>query len=133
MLFRSRTVRKESYTERVSAAEIDEYLAALGEPDRTALEALRTMILAAVPEAEQCISYGMPAFRVDGVVVAGFAAFAKHLSYFPHSGSVLEQVAEQVAGFDGTKGSLHFNPEHPLTAEQVALLVRTKLAEADRP
>ena len=72
----------------MSEQEIDQYLAALDEPKRSTLEALRRSILEVVPDAEQCISYGMPAFRLQGKVVAGFAAF-KHLSYLPHSGSVL--------------------------------------------
>ncbi len=88
--------------------EIDDYLAGLEEPQRGTLEALRRSILAVVPDAEQCISYGMPAFRVEGKVVAGFAAFTKHLSYLPHSGDVLADVGDAVAGYDATPGSLHF-------------------------
>lgn len=114
----------------VPAAEIDAYLAGLGEPDRSALESLRTMILDVVPDAEQCISYGLPAFRVAGVVVAGFGAFAKHLSYLPHSGSVLKGVGDRLSGYGGTKSSLHFTAEHPLTPDLVARLVRAKLAQA---
>ncbi len=56
----------------------------------------RTTILEVVPTAEQCISYSMPAFKMDGKVVAGFAAFKNHLSYFPHSGSVLPQLADEL-------------------------------------
>src|SRR5450755_3537623 len=73
----------------MSQRDIDRYLAALDEPKRSTLEALRQSILEVVPEAEQCISYGLPAFKVHGKVVAGFAAFKQHLSYLPHSGSVL--------------------------------------------
>ena len=78
----------------MSAQEIDDYLATLDEPKRGTLESLRTAILEVVPDAEQCISYNMPAFRVDGKVVAGFDAFKNHLSYFPHSGSVLPELRE---------------------------------------
>ncbi len=63
--------------------EVDAYLAGLEEPKRTTLEALRRSILAVVPDAEEGISYGMPAFRVDGKVVGGFAAFKNHLAYLP--------------------------------------------------
>ena len=72
----------------MSEPDVDEYLAALDEPKRGTLERLRKTILELVPEAEQCMSYGLPAFRLDGKVVAGFGAFKNHLSYFPHSGSV---------------------------------------------
>jgi uncharacterized protein YdhG (YjbR/CyaY superfamily) len=63
-------------------------LAALDEPKRTTLTSLRDTIMAIVPDAEQCISYGLPAFRLRGKTIAGFAAFKNHLSYLPHSGSV---------------------------------------------
>jgi uncharacterized protein YdhG (YjbR/CyaY superfamily) len=85
-------------TAQVSRDEIDAYLAGVDEPKRAALEQLRRTILGIIPDAEQCISYKIPAFRMHGKVVAGFAAFANHLSYFPFSGSVLGRLADDVAG-----------------------------------
>ena len=76
----------------VSAQEIDQYLDALEEPKRTTLARLRQTILNIVPEAEQGISYGVPAFKVRGKTIAGFAAFKNHLSYLPHSGSVFPRA-----------------------------------------
>lgn len=76
----------------MSAQEIDVYLEGLDEPGRSTLQQLRETILEIVPDAEQGISYGLPAFRVRGKVVAGFAAFKNHLSYLPHSGSVLPEL-----------------------------------------
>ncbi len=108
----------------MSSAEIDAYLAALPEPKRSTLELLRKRILDVIPEAEQCISYGLPAFRVDGKVLAGFAAFKKHLAYLPHSGSVLNQLS--LEGFTQTKGSLHFAIDECLEAELVAELIQVK-------
>jgi uncharacterized protein YdhG (YjbR/CyaY superfamily) len=81
----------------VSAAEVDAYLEGLDEPKRSTLLQLRRDILVVVPEAEQCISYTLPAFRVDGKVIAGFAAFKQHLSYLPHSGSVFPELADELA------------------------------------
>jgi hypothetical protein len=72
----------------VSAQQIDQYLDALEEPERTTLAQLRQMILEILPGAGQGISYGVPAFKVRGKTIAGFAAFKNHLSYLPHSGSV---------------------------------------------
>jgi hypothetical protein len=69
--------------EAVSAKEIDQYLDALEEPKRTTLAGLRQMILEILPEADQGISYGVPAFKVRGKTIAGFAAFKTHLSYLP--------------------------------------------------
>jgi uncharacterized protein YdhG (YjbR/CyaY superfamily) len=77
----------------VGAAEVDEYLRAVDEPKRTTLQTLRRTILEIVPEPEQAISYGIPAFRLGGKTVAGFAAFKTHLNYLPFSGSVLGQLA----------------------------------------
>jgi uncharacterized protein YdhG (YjbR/CyaY superfamily) len=109
--------------------EIDRYLAALDDPKRRTLEALRRSILDVVPEAEQCISYGMPAFKVKGKVVAGFAAFKHHLSYLPHSGSVLETLADDLAGYEMTKGSLHFAIDKPLPKLLVKKLVIRRIRE----
>jgi len=113
----------------VTADEIDAYLAELDEPKRSTLSHLRGSILAVVPDAEQCISYGMPAFKVQGKTVAGFAAFKNHLSYLPHSGSVLPQLAGDLAAYEGTKGSLHFAIDEPLPPDLVAKLVATKMRE----
>ncbi|MBO0845697.1 MAG: DUF1801 domain-containing protein [Nocardioides sp.] len=111
----------------MATAEIDDYLATLDEPKRSTLEALRRSILAVVPDAEQCISYRMPAFRVDGKVVAGFAAFKNHLSYLPHSGEVLDDLGEAVAGYTRTSGSLHFPVDEPLPDDLVRALVEATL------
>ena len=79
----------------------------------------------------------MPAFRTPpagkrkGKVVAGFAAFANHLSYLPHSGNVLPALAEELAGYSQTKSSLHFAFDEPLPADLIATLVRARLAEIE--
>jgi uncharacterized protein YdhG (YjbR/CyaY superfamily) len=99
----------------VSAEEIDEYLQGVAEPQRATLETLRRRILEVVPDAEQVISYLVPAFRVGGRTIAGFAAFATHLSYLPFSGSVLEQLADELDGYTMTKSSLHFPFDRPLS------------------
>jgi uncharacterized protein YdhG (YjbR/CyaY superfamily) len=116
----------------VSASEIDAYLAPLDAPQREALEDLRRSILAVVPDAEQCLSYGMPAFRVDGKVVAGFAAFTHHLSYLPHSGDVLGDLGEELAAYERTAGSLHFTADQPLPDDVVRRLVEAKLRRLGR-
>jgi uncharacterized protein YdhG (YjbR/CyaY superfamily) len=83
------------------------YLAALDESKRATLEEVRRRILTCIPDAEQVISYRLPAFRVGGSVVAGFGAFRSHLSYLPHSGAVLANLAGMLDGFERTTGSLH--------------------------
>lgn len=112
------------------AAEIDAYLAGVEEPKRSTLEQLRRMILEVIPDAEQCISYGMPAFRVGGKVVAGFAAFKNHLSYLPHSGSVFPELADQLAGYRRSTGALRFATDEPLPRPIVEQLIRVRLRQA---
>lgn len=116
----------------VSAGEIDEYLRAVEEPKRSTLQTLRRTILEIVPQAEQVISYRLPAFRVQGETVAGFAAFKNHLSYLPFSGSVLPQLADQLAGYAMTKSALHFPVDRPLPRALVKELIATRLAEIGR-
>jgi uncharacterized protein YdhG (YjbR/CyaY superfamily) len=117
----------------VSKAEIDKYLGALDEPKRATLSELRDTVVAIVPDAEQCISYGLPAFKLRGKTIAGFAAFKSHLSYLPHSGSVIAQLAEETVGYSKTKGSLHFPLDEPLPKELVKKLLDVRMAEAFGP
>ena len=112
----------------MTADEVDAYLAGVEEPKRTTLATLRRSILAVVPDADECLSYGMPAFRVDGKVVAGFAAFKNHLAYLPHSGQVLADLGDRLDGYEHTSGSLHFSIDEPLPDDLVRRLVEAKLA-----
>ena len=111
-------------------SKIDNYLATVGGDKRDALDKLRKTIRTIVPRAEECISYGMPAFRLDGSVVAGFRATAKGCSYYPFSGSTLRTLAADLQGYDKTKGALHFRPDEPLPAPLVRKLIKTRIAEA---
>ena len=111
---------------------IDEYIAALDEPKRTTLQKLRQTIRGIVPDAEECISYGMPAFRLEGKVIAGFAAFKDHLSYLPHSGSVLGEMADDLVGYPSTPGSLHFPIDRPLPKALVKKLIALRLKDVRR-
>ena len=111
----------------MSAAGVDQYLNAVDEPKRSTLQALRRTILAIVPEAEQVISYRVPAFRVQGTIVAGFAAFNDHLSYLPFSGSVLVQLEDELGEYTMTKSALHFPVDRPLPARLVKKLIAGRL------
>jgi len=113
----------------MSKKEIDDYLANLDEPKRTTLQQLRRTIQSIVPKAEEGISYGMPAFRLDGKVIAGFAAFKNHLSYLPHSGSVLAELADDVAGYVTSKGALQFSIDKVLPKALVRKLIAVRLRE----
>ena len=117
------------HNELVSARDIDEYLAQLDEPKRSTLQAVRATIHRIIPEAEQCISYGMPAFRLHGKVIAGFAAFKNHLAYTPHSGSVFPELRDDLAGYVTTSGSLHFPIDQPLPESLVRKLIDVRLRQ----
>ncbi len=108
---------------------IDEYLAPLPAARRAALERLREAIRAIIPDAEECISYGMPAFRVQGRVVAGFAATARGYSYYPFSGSTLRTLAGELAGYEGTRSAVHATIDEPLPAALLRKLIRARVAE----
>ncbi|MBI5489438.1 MAG: DUF1801 domain-containing protein [Deltaproteobacteria bacterium] len=108
---------------------IGAYLATVTGARRTALDRLRKTIRTILPQAEECISYGMPAFRLDGVVIAGFSATTKGCSYFPFSGSTLATLAADLGDYDRTKSALHFHPERPLPATLVRKLLRARIAE----
>ena len=118
------------HNEAVSAQEIDQYLEALEEPKRTTLTQLRQTILDVLPEAEQGISYGVPAFKVGGKTIAGFAAFKNHLSYLPHSGSVFPQLRDELRGYSLSSGALRFSIGKPLPAPLVEKLIAVRLEQA---
>jgi len=117
----------------VSARDVDDYLERLDEPKRSTLAAVRRTILEIIPEAEQVISYRVPAFRVDGKTVAGFAAFKNHLSYLPFSGSVLPRLTEELRGYTMTKSALHFPVDRPLPKTLVRKLIAARRSEIRRP
>jgi uncharacterized protein YdhG (YjbR/CyaY superfamily) len=115
--------------------EIDAYLAKVPEPHRTTLQAVRSRIKAILPDAQECFYYGVPAFKVGGVGIAGFAACKHHCSYFPMSGSVFRAMARDVAKYTITQGSLHFAIDKPLPASLIRKLIKTRrdqIAERSR-
>lgn len=114
----------------VSAQEIDEYLDVLPEPKRGTLTLLRQRILDVLPDAEQGMSYGLPAFKVEGKAIAGFAAFKHHLSYLPHSGSVFPQLADELRDYTFSSGALRFEVDRALPAPLVEKLVEVRLRQA---
>lgn len=108
---------------------IDDYLRTVPVERRGALADLRAKIRSVVPEAEECISYGMPAFRLPGGVVAGFQATRTGGSYYPHSGSTLATVARFVRAYSQTKSALHFTADEPLPSALVRRLIAARRAE----
>lgn len=111
------------------AEQIDTYLASLEEPKRSTLAKLRETILEVVPNAEQGLSYGVPVFRIDGKNIAGFSAAKGHLSYLPHSGTVLTSVEGDVVDYETSKGALKFGVDTPLPRKIVKKLIAARRLE----
>ena len=106
---------------------IDEYLAALSKDKRAALARLRKIILAAAPRAEECISYQIPAFRLDGKMLVWFGATANHCTFYP--GAVVEAHKDELKAYDTSKGTIRFQADDPLPAALVRKLVKARIAK----
>ena len=113
----------------MSDAEVDDYLAAVPEPQRSTLEHVRATLAALLPGAEQGIAYGLPCFKVRGKGVAGFGSYKNHCTYFPMSGSITAELADDLAGFVTAKGSIRFPNDEPLDDALVAKLVEARQRE----
>jgi uncharacterized protein YdhG (YjbR/CyaY superfamily) len=107
---------------------IDEYLERIAPDKRAALDALRKAIRAAAPGAEECISYGVPAYRQDGMLV-GFGATARHCAFYLMSAATVADHASELESYDTSKGTIRFTPGRPLPAALVRKLVKARLGE----
>jgi uncharacterized protein YdhG (YjbR/CyaY superfamily) len=103
------------------------YLSNQPEPQRRTLETMAASLRRILPDAQEAMSYSMPAFVCDGTAIAGLAGFKNHCSYFPHSGAVLGQLAGELAGYDFDDGTLRMPIDQPLPAALLRKLVLVKL------
>lgn len=113
-------------------SDVDAYLARLPDDQRMALAALRATLRDLLPDHIECLSYAMPGFRAPGPkgkMVAGYAAFARHLGLYPHSGNVIPALLPECEGFRTSKSGILFTPAHPLPEALVARIVRARQAE----
>lgn len=108
---------------------IDEYLAPLSKDKRDALEKVRRAIRAAAPKAEECISYGLAAFRLNGRALVAFGASANHCSFFPMSSLTIAAHKDDLANYETSKGTIRFPADKPLPAALVRQLVKARIAE----
>src|ERR687892_2652148 len=107
---------------------IDDYLAGLSAENRAALQRVRRAVHAVAPRAEECISYGMPAFRLNGKLIAGFKAAANHCSFHPMSGETVATLKADLAGYETSKGTIKFSARAGLPATLVRKLVKARIA-----
>jgi uncharacterized protein YdhG (YjbR/CyaY superfamily) len=116
----------------IAPASVDEYLAGVPEPARGTLKKVRAAIRSAVPpEATEAISYRMPVFKYQGLLVA-YAAFSSHCSLFPMSKAVMETFKDQLKDFPKSKGTIRFPVDRPLPAALVKKMVQARVAEKER-
>jgi uncharacterized protein YdhG (YjbR/CyaY superfamily) len=107
---------------------IDEYLAPLSDEKRAALEKLRRAIKSAAPKAEECISYNIPTFRLDGRMLVSFGAAANHCAFYPGAFPI-EAHKGELKAYGTSKGTIRFQADSPLPAALVRKLVKTRIAE----
>jgi uncharacterized protein YdhG (YjbR/CyaY superfamily) len=112
-------------------SEIDKFFATVEEPKRSTLEEMRRRILEVVPDAEQTIKYGMPAFLKDGWCFVCIAPFKNHINWSPYSSNVFVQLKDELAGYAVSKGSMQFAVDKPLPKTLVKKLIRVRLAEIE--
>lgn len=107
---------------------IDDYLAPLSRDKRAALEKLRREIKAAAPKAVECISYQLPAFRLEGKMLVAFGAATNHCSFYPGSHPI-EAHQKDLEAYDTSKGTIRFPPDKPLPTPLVRKLMKTRIAQ----
>jgi len=105
----------------------EDYLAAVTEDKRAALQNLRKAIKTAAPKAEECISYQLPAFRLNGRFLVAYGAATNHCAFYP--GSTVKALKEELKGYDTSKGTIRFPASKPLPAALVRKLVRLRIEE----
>jgi uncharacterized protein YdhG (YjbR/CyaY superfamily) len=108
---------------------VEDYLAALPEEQRAALEKLRKTIRVAAPEATETISYQMPAFKNQGRFLVSYAAFKDHCSFFPASNAVMAALGEELKPYFSGKGTLRFTTDKPLPAALVKKIAKARIEE----
>ncbi|HTS04741.1 MAG TPA: DUF1801 domain-containing protein [Candidatus Eisenbacteria bacterium] len=107
----------------------DEYLANIPEPAQSTLKHVRAVIKSVVPkETTEAISYGIPMFKFNGMLV-GYAAFKKHCSLFPTGSGVLDRFERELKGYRTSKGTIQFPPDKPLPDELIKKIVKARVAE----
>ena len=108
---------------------IDEYLAAVTPKQRAALQKLRKTIKDVVPKAEECISYGLAAFRLDGRPLVAFGASANHCAFYPMNSTSIAAHKNELKNYQTSKGTIRFKPDKPLPAALVKRLIKERIAQ----
>lgn len=112
--------------------QIDAILAAAPKEHRAALKRIRARVRKVAPEAVEAISYGLPAFKYKGKPLAGYSSYKDHCSYFPMSGKITAKLKTELKGFQTSKGSINFQPDHPLSDPLLKKLLKARIQEIEK-
>jgi uncharacterized protein YdhG (YjbR/CyaY superfamily) len=112
-------------------SEMDDYLDGLTPEQKEALARVRAAVERMAPDAEEGVSYGMPAYLYAGRPLLGFRAAKRHLSVFPFSPAAVEAVKDRLEGFDLSKGTIRFSADRPVPEDVLADLILARKAEVD--
>lgn len=115
----------------MSKAEVTAHLKKFDKPQRDALQAVRLTIAEVLPEAEEVIKYGIPTFAIDGKGVIGFDGYKNHNSIFPYSGSLALRLEDELAGYEQTKGSIHFDKEKSFPKMLLKKIIKARLQQME--
>lgn len=107
--------------------DVDEYISYFPKETQKLLKQVRAAIREAAPKAEEIISYGMPAYKLNGILV-WFGAHTNHIGFYPH-GSTMEKFKKELARYEQTKGSIHFPIDEPMPITLVKKMVKLRVAQ----
>ena len=113
----------------MTKALVTAHLKAFAPAQRKSLQAIREQISAELPDAQEIIKYGIPTFVIEGVPILGFNGYKKHNSLFPYSGSVTPRLEKELAGYEQTKGSIHFEIDEPSPKALLKKIIKAKFAQ----
>ena len=113
----------------MTKALVTAHLKAFAPAQRKSLQAIREQISEELPDAQEIIKYGIPTFVIEGVPILGFNGYKKHNSLFPYSGSVTPRLEKELAGYEQTKGSIHFEIDEPIPKALLKKIIKAKFAQ----
>ena len=113
----------------MTKAQVNAHLKKFDKPQRDALQAVRVAIAEILPEADEVIKYGIPTFAINGKGVIGFDGWKNHNSIFPYSGSMGLILKNELAKYDHTKGSIHFDKEKPFPKTLLKIIIKERLKQ----
>ena len=113
----------------MSKAEVTAHLKKFDKPQRDALQTVRLAIAELLPEADEVIKYGIPTFAINGKGVIGFDGYKNHNSIFPYSGSIGARLKDELAAYEQTKGSIHFDKEKPMPKILLKKIIKERLKQ----